>query len=308
MFDYLNVLADLHETRRPRTYLEVGVFCGDSLRLVREDTFCVGVDPEPTLAPGEESHCHIERITSDAFFAGPRPRELFGDRPIDMVFIDGMHLFEYALRDFINAEAMASSESLILLHDCLPQDALTSSRERTTAHWTGDVWKVVVCLLDRRPDLDLAIVDVPPSGLCLVSGLNPKDQTLRNCYDALVEQYLPMGFEVWEARLADVLRRTTDTPEAQAWSLRMEIAVLQDRLAEREAQTVAEIAGLHDRLAEREAQTAAEIAALHSRLAESEAQTAAFEAQLRSVYTSTSWRFSAPIRRVGALLRRGGGA
>jgi len=290
MLDYLDVLADLHETRRPRTYLEVGIFRGDSLRLVREDTFCVGVDPEPILTPGDERHCHIERTTSDAFFAGPRPRELFGGRPVDMVFIDGMHLFEHALRDFLNAEAMASSESLILLHDCLPQDALTSSRDRTTAHWTGDVWKVVVCLLDHRPDLELSIVDVPPAGLCLVSCLNPRDQTLRNSFDALVEQYLHMGFEAWEARLADVLRRTAGTPDAQLWSLRKEIAVLHDRLAEREAQTAAEIAGLHDRLAEREAQTAA------------------VEEQLRSVYTSTSWRFSAPIRRVGALLRRRSGA
>lgn len=185
MLDYLDVLAHLHERRRPRTYLEVGVFRGDSLRLVREDTVCVGVDPEPILAPEDERHCHIEATTSDEFFATPRPLELFGGHSIDMVFIDGLHLFEYALRDFLNAEAMASPESLIVIHDRLPPDAETASRVRTTTDWTGDVWKLVLCLLDHRPDLDLSILDVPPSGLCLVRRLNANDRTLRDSYDAL---------------------------------------------------------------------------------------------------------------------------
>jgi hypothetical protein len=267
MPDYFDVLAELHESRRPRTYLEVGVFRGESLRLVREDTLCVGVDPEPLLAPDGERHCHVEVTTSDTFFAGPRPRQLFGGLPIDMIFIDGMHLFEYALRDFFNAEELAGRESLIVVHDCLPLDAVTASRERTTEHWTGDVWKLMLCLLDHRPDLDISIIDVPPSGVCLIKGLNPTDRALRDAYDALVEQYLPMGFEVWETRLPDVLQRTTRNVDSLVWSLRREIA------------------------------------RLHVRLDESETRAAALDRQLLEVYASSSWRLSAPIRRVGGVLR-----
>jgi predicted O-methyltransferase YrrM len=294
MLDYFDVLADLHRSRRPTTYLEIGVFRGDALRLASEDAVCVGVDPEPVLEPGNGGHCHIEAMTSDAFFASPRPRELFGDRPIDMVFIDGMHLFEYALRDFNNAEALSTSESIILVHDCLPRDAVTASRERTTDHWTGDVWKLVLCLLDCRPNLDLSIIDVPPSGLCVIRRLDPSDNTLRDAYNAIVEKYRPLGFEAWEARSADVLQRTTNNPEAKSWSRRKEFVALRDRLAESEAESAA----LRDRLAKAET--------MRERLARSETRTRELEAQLRLVSASTSWRLTAPLRRVGASVRRRG--
>ena len=107
MLDYLDVLADLHVARRPRSYLEIGVFRGDSLRLAPDDAICVGVDPEPELEADDPCRSHVEIMTSDDFFASQRPRELFGEHPVDMVFIDGMHLFEYALRDFANAEAIS---------------------------------------------------------------------------------------------------------------------------------------------------------------------------------------------------------
>ena len=301
MLDYFDVLADLHRSLRPATYLEVGVFRGDSLRLASSDTLSVGVDPEPILAPGNESNRHVEVMTSDAFFAGPRPHELFGDRPVDLVFIDGMHLFEYVLRDFMNAEALASPESLIALHDCLPRDASTASRERATEHWTGDVWKLILCLLDQRPDLELSIIDVPHSGLCLVRGLNPSDHTLRDNYDTILEKYQTLGFEEWEARVAEVLQRTRRQPEAELWSLRMSVATLQDRLTETQALAAAEAADLRARLADSESESAG----LRARLADSESLVAAVEEQMRTVTASTSWRLTAPLRRAGTLVRRG---
>ena len=286
MPDYLTVLSDLHQSRRPRTYLEIGVFRGDGLRLASADTLSVGVDPEPVLAVEDEDRWHIEEMTSDDFFAGSRPRELFGSRPVDLVFIDGLHLFEYALRDFFNAERLAGPESLIVLHDVLPIDPVTASRERTTDDWTGDVWKLVLCLLDRRPDLDLSIIDVPPSGLCLVRGVNPEDTTLKCCYEAIVEQYVPLGYEEWEARVADVLERTTRTRESGFWALRRDLDAVRDRLAE----------------------SAAECASLRGRLAETEARGAALTRQVQAVSASTSWRLTAPLRRVGSMLRRDDGA
>ena len=152
MLDYLDVLAELHVAQRPHSYLEIGVSRGDSFRLASDEAICVGVDPEPELDTDDPCRSNVEIMTSDEFFASGRLRDRFGERPVDMVFIDGMHLFEYALRDFTNAEAIAAPGSLIVLHDCLPRDAVTSSRERTTAHWTGDVWKLPLCLLDERPD------------------------------------------------------------------------------------------------------------------------------------------------------------
>ena len=91
----------------------------------------MGVDPQPLLGADDPLSRHVEVATSDAFFAGPRPRELFGGHPVDLAFIDGMHLFEFALRDFSNVEALAGPGTVIVLHDCLPPDAGTAARERT---------------------------------------------------------------------------------------------------------------------------------------------------------------------------------
>lgn len=231
MLDYLDVLAHLHDTRRPRTYFEIGVFHGDSMRLAHEEAIRVGVDPDPAVTPDQLPQCHIEATTSDQFFAGGRPRELFGDLPIDLAFIDGMHLFEFALRDFLNIEALTGPDSLVVIHDCLPKDAVTASRTRTTGHWTGDVWKIVLCLLDHRPELELSIVDAPPSGLCLVSGLNPHNRTLSRDYDGIVQEYMPLVFGDWQERLPEVLERTTRTTEAQDWSMRARLVRTETELA-----------------------------------------------------------------------------
>ncbi|MHB0980981.1 MAG: class I SAM-dependent methyltransferase [Thermoleophilia bacterium] len=269
MLDYLDVLAEMHATRRPRTYLEIGVSHGDSLRLAYEGTLCIGVDPEPNVPQDLTSRCHIESMTSDDFFASPRLPELLGDKTLDVAFIDGLHLFEFALRDFMNIEAHSREDSLIILHDCLPRDAETSSRERTTVHWTGDVWKLTLCLLEHRPDLEISLIDVPPSGLLFIRKPRPGDLTLRDNYAAIVEQFVPLGFEEWSRRKTDVMHRLTNTSEAKMWDVRHKIALAHERIAQRDAR-VTEL-----------------------------------ERQLRDVHDSTSWRFTAPVRWVGQVLGKG---
>lgn len=93
--------------------------------------------------------------------------------PIDLVFIDGLHLFEQVLRDIAAVEARCTAESVILVHDCLPIDAVTSSRERTTVVWSGDVWKAIPALRSARPDLRIKTLDVAPTGLGVITGLDP---------------------------------------------------------------------------------------------------------------------------------------
>ena len=39
-----------------------------------------------------------------------------------------MHLYEFALRDFMNIEAHCRPESLVVLHDCLPVDSYMARR------------------------------------------------------------------------------------------------------------------------------------------------------------------------------------
>jgi hypothetical protein len=215
---YRGVLAELHQTRRPRTYVEVGVADGATLALAGDRTLCIGVDPAPDVPESIACRVHIETMTSDEFFSGPSVGEVLGGQAIDLAFIDGMHLFEYALRDFMSLEAHAGPESLIAVHDCLPRDEVSSSRERHSSYWTGDVWKLVVCLLDYRPDLEISMLDVTPSGLCLIGGLQASDTTLRDNYATIVERYMPMTFADW---LASRVRIPLHRPALRGHPLRL---------------------------------------------------------------------------------------
>src|SRR5207249_2239032 len=101
-----------------------------------------------------EREGHFYRLTSDEFFARHDLGEILG-RPVDFAFIDGWHLFEFALRDFMNLERFCTDRPLIALHDCLPRPREIAAREKTPQGiaWAGDVWKLILCLADFRPDL-----------------------------------------------------------------------------------------------------------------------------------------------------------
>ncbi len=180
---YYDLLAGLHRRLRPRVYLEIGVHEGHSLRLALPGTRVVGVDPEPRL-DGTPPGTTIVTSTSDAFFARSDVDEILGAPP-DLVFVDGLHLWEQALRDVAHAERHAHPGTVIAIHDCLPIDAVTSSRRRTTLLWSGDVWKVVVALRRHRPDLNVHTVAAAPTGLALVTGCDPTDRVLTDGADAI---------------------------------------------------------------------------------------------------------------------------
>jgi hypothetical protein len=193
--DYYDILRRVHADLRPRTYVEVGVRAGASLALADGCAVRIGIDPDPVLDPALELQdaVIIEMASDEAFAAGEVERALHGSA-LDLAFIDGMHLFEFALRDFANLERLAHSASVILVHDCLPIDAVTSSRERTTDVWTGDVWKLVPCLLENRPDLHVVTADVPPSGLAFISRLDPGSTVLDGLQEALERRWVDVGY------------------------------------------------------------------------------------------------------------------
>lgn len=176
---YRDVLAKIHRLRRPTTYLEIGVETGATLALATTAAVAVGVDPVLTLIQCKlPPSARTYGLTSDEFFARETRESVFGARPLDVAFIDGMHWFEFALRDFVNIERWASPETLVLLHDCLPVTAAAASRERVSSFWVGDTWKVLDTLLDHRPDLEISVIPTPPSGLVTIRRLDPTSTVL----------------------------------------------------------------------------------------------------------------------------------
>src|SRR5262249_23021015 len=116
--------------------------------------------------------------TSDDFFSSQDLLSILKGRP-DLIFLDGMHLFEFLLRDFYNCEKLADRNTLIMMHDCMPLNAEMADRSEVRAYeqgknttypgyWTGDVWKIVRILQKYRPELKMACLECPPLE-CFVS-------------------------------------------------------------------------------------------------------------------------------------------
>ncbi len=203
--DYFRVLARIHRYLRPRTYLEIGVSRGDSLACVLPTTQVLGIDPEPKLAAAPPANVRIYRETSDDFFARYAPRAELGGQPVELAFIDGMHHFEYALRDFINVERACSRSSVILMHDCYPLDERTAQREQVTGFWSGDIWRLMLLLRERRPDLVVRTIATAPTGLGIVLNPDPSSHLLTDRLDELIAAYLARDFSVLAAAKPEAL-------------------------------------------------------------------------------------------------------
>jgi hypothetical protein len=203
--DYFHVLARIHRHLRPRTYLEIGVSRGESLACVLPQTQVLGIDPAPNLARPPPANVRIYRETSDDFFARYVPSAELGGQPVELAFIDGMHHFEYALRDFINVERACSGSSVILMHDCYPLDERTARREQVTGFWSGDIWRLMLLLRTHRPDLVVRTIATPPTGLGIVLNPDPTSQLLADRVDELIGEYLAKDFGVLATRKPEAL-------------------------------------------------------------------------------------------------------
>jgi predicted O-methyltransferase YrrM len=190
-------LTGLHERLRPRTYLEIGV--NDGRSLARSHVPSIAVDPAFRVSVEIRADVHLARATSDDFFARPDPLMHFKGRglpplaadpdaapAIDLAFIDGLHLFEFALRDFINIERFAAPTSVIVLDDMLPRSATEAARDRVSRAWAGDVYKLISILRQYRPELIVIPVDSRPTGLVVVLAPDMASTVLRDAYEEIV--------------------------------------------------------------------------------------------------------------------------
>jgi hypothetical protein len=132
-----------------KTYLEVGVntpaqpgYNFDNVKINLKH----GVDPAEKVKA-------TFQMTSDDFF----------DKHIkmkyDLIFIDGLHLFEQAHRDIINSLKWLSENGTIVVHDCNPTLEKTQRRTHTSGPWHGDVWKAILKLRMENPHISIYTVD-----------------------------------------------------------------------------------------------------------------------------------------------------
>lgn len=203
--DYLRVLARVHRELRPATYLEIGVARGDSLELAEPPTRAIGIDPGPRLRRPLGALKRVFTETSDEFFAHRDVIAELGGERVRMAFIDGMHHFDFALRDFVHLEPLCQADSLIFVHDCYPLDERTAAREQGTRFWSGDVWRLIVLLKKYRPDLSVHTIGAPPTGLGLITRLDPQSRTLADQLPTLVAEGLATEFATIADHKAEAL-------------------------------------------------------------------------------------------------------
>ncbi len=178
-------LSFVHQNLKPEKYFEIGVQRGKSLALAECEA--IGVDPMPMIEGALPGRCRVVTMTSDDYFAHSADEELTPGP--DLVFIDGMHLFEYALRDFMHIERFASPWTLVVIDDIFPVHPAQAERRRNTRTWTGDVWKLYEILKTYRADLFLMPFDSAPTGILLVTALKPENRILWDNYQLIVKKY-----------------------------------------------------------------------------------------------------------------------
>lgn len=199
---YIDFLAAMHDHIKPNWYFEIGTQTGKSLAVSKCNS--IAVDPDfriKTDIISKRKQCHLFQMESDIFFEREFLKKLVDK--VDFAFLDGMHLFEFLLRDFINTESHCAPNSVIAMHDCIPITEIAAAREwdkKNTSEWTGDVWKLVPILQKYRPDLDISVIDCPPSGLTVITKLDPSNTVLKDNYTKIVAEFMDVSLFAYKTK------------------------------------------------------------------------------------------------------------
>jgi hypothetical protein len=132
----------LNKISGEKRYLEIGVRNRDNFNKIQSD-HKDGVDPNYDIN---------YKMTSDDFF-----RE--NTKKYDLIFVDGLHLYEQAYRDIINSLNSLNDKGVIIVHDCNPPSEWHQRENNFKGQWNGTTWKAFVRLRCERKDLNMFVID-----------------------------------------------------------------------------------------------------------------------------------------------------
>ena len=171
--DRLEVIQLLMQKHKLNNYLEIGVFNGHIFFRIKS-SFKVAVDPEfrfdalrkigKLFSNPYNIYNHYYPKTSDDFFLNDAPA-LFKRKKIEISLIDGMHEYDFALRDIENTVKYLDDDGVIVVHDCnaLTEEAACSfeawKNRGFTGFWNGDVWRAILHIRCFRKDLTAFVLD-----------------------------------------------------------------------------------------------------------------------------------------------------
>jgi hypothetical protein len=177
MLNRIKIIQRLIRATGAKNYLEIGVNNGACfLRL--KAPYKMAVDPAFRIAAGRKLkyfvknpanvNNHYHEQTSDDFFR--TQCAVLEEHKPKVVFVDGLHTYEQALRDVLNSLKYLDHDGVILMHDCNPLTEVAAYPAKSIDHakrslpdyegvWNGDVWKAIVHLRSLHADLEVFVLD-----------------------------------------------------------------------------------------------------------------------------------------------------
>ncbi len=203
--DKINIIQNIINRTNAKTYLEIGIHKGHTFLRVKAK-YKIAVDPYYLISTRKKIDRAFKNIsnfsakyyklTSDEFFARP-----ILTRGLDVLFVDGLHTFQQALKDVNNSLLHLNQNGVIIMDDCNPPneaaaypadslDHVTSlNLPGWTGEWCGDVWKTICYLRSLNKDLNVFVLDCDHGIVIITKGkpenlLNFTDEELNNlAYD-----------------------------------------------------------------------------------------------------------------------------
>lgn len=172
--DRVDLIQEIFKTTNFQNYLEIGCQGGKSFLPIKAQKK-TAVDPVFKIPVGRRVKWLLKwpanfkarffEEESDTFFEKRKPylNEL---KTLDVVLVDGLHNFRGSLHDVLHSLEYLNQDGIIIMHDCFPPHAAAAipadvfpSKEQQqqiegwTGEWCGDVWKSIVYLQKKYPDL-----------------------------------------------------------------------------------------------------------------------------------------------------------
>lgn len=164
-----------------KTYLEIGV---NTPAQPGYNWVGINIETKHGVDPNVDT---TYRMTSDEFF------EKHAEIKYDIIFIDGLHLFEQVEKDINNSLTHLNENGTIVVHDTNPVEEITQRRERASDAWHGDVWKAILKLRLENPNVSIHTVETDEGCTIIKKGtqelLNPKVEGVDLYQFAILDQY-----------------------------------------------------------------------------------------------------------------------
>jgi len=185
----LEIIQKIIDRTEARNYLEIGLAAGKTFLRIKARRK-IAVDPCIGISKWKRIRWRFKNLynmparyyelTSDDFFTRVAMKN-----GLDVVFIDGLHTFEQALRDVENSLKHLNENGVIVMHDCDPSNEAAAYPATSgeyvaslnlpgwTGAWCGDVWKTICYLRSFRKDLNVFVLDCD-YGLGVITKAKPE--------------------------------------------------------------------------------------------------------------------------------------